>query len=110
MTFLRADPITKGKKSLQTSRYEIQKGTLIKIKEDYSNKNNTFSTKRGELFECGGTQMMGSFIYLFKNGKQIKIKGKKRSGTEKDSKVVIPTRICEIVAHKKGMVINQQNQ
>jgi len=87
--------ITKGNRSIRTTRYEIQKGTIIKLSEDYK------KFKCGQILTIGGTQNKGRYaIVLNGDGTVMKEKNSKENMTN----VLIPTKICEILKNKKGIV------
>jgi len=87
--------ITKGKRSIRTSRYEIQKGTIIKLTEDYKN------FKSGQTLILGGTASLGKYAYVSTNDGKIMTETKSNG---KQNKVLVPTKICKILKNKKGII------
>lgn len=86
--------ITKGKRSIRTSRYEIQKGTVVKLEKDYNN------FKAGQIITLGGTQNKGTYACVLNNDGTIM---KEENSKKKMSPVLIPTKICIILKNKKGI-------
>lgn len=91
--------ITKGKRSIRTERYEIQKGTIAIIEKDYKN------LKSGQIITLGGTSNEGKYAYVLNSSGGF-IKSINSNGNM--SKLIIPTNICKILKNKKGITFTYQ--